>query len=95
MSSVLVSIEPRPSKRETIEAIYRAVGAPGWAAPNLDALADVLRDLSWLEPGPVELQWRVDPQLPSDDLDQIHDVLAAAVGESVGGAHPLSLAVHA
>ncbi len=50
-----VRIEPRPSKRETIEAIYQAVRAPSWAAPNLDALADILRDLSWLDPGPVEL----------------------------------------
>ena len=88
-----VHIEPRPSKRETIEAIYAAVAAPSWAAPNLDALADVLRDLSWREPGPIELDWEVDPLLPDAELEQIHDVLAAAVGESVGGAHPLSLRV--
>jgi hypothetical protein len=86
-------IAPRPSKQETIEAIYHAVGAPGWAAPNLDALADILRDLSWLPPGPVELDWMVSPDLPDADLESIHDVLAAAVGESVGGAHPLSLRV--
>jgi hypothetical protein len=88
-------IAPRPSKPETIEAIYRAVRAPSWAAPNLDALADILRDLSWLPPGPVELDWIVAPELPDADLEQIHDVLAAAVGESVGGAHPLSLRVRA
>ena len=86
-----VRIEPRPSKRETIKAIYQAVHAPSWAAPNLDALADILRDLSWLEPGSLELDWRVDPQLPAADLDQIHDVLIAAIAEGVGGAHPLSL----
>jgi hypothetical protein len=88
-----VHIEPRPSKRETIEAIYAAVTAPSWAAPNLDALADVLRDLSWREPGPLELDWQVDPVLPDADLEQIHDVLVASVGESVGGAHPLTLRV--
>jgi hypothetical protein len=86
-------ITPRPSKLETIEEIYRAVGAPGWAALNLDALADILRDLSWLPSGPVELDWVVSPELPDADLEAIHDVLAAAVGESVGGAHPLSLRV--
>ncbi len=86
-----VTIEPRPSKRETIEAIYRAVSAPAWAAPNLDALADILRDLSWLDPGPVELDWQIDPELPTADLDQIHDVLIAAIAAAVGGAHPLSL----
>jgi hypothetical protein len=90
---VQVRIEPRPSKRTTIEAIYRAVAAPQWAAPNLDALADVLRDLSWRVPGPVELDWQIDPLLPDTDLEQIHDVLAAAVAESAGGAHPLSLHV--
>ena len=92
---VQVHIPARPSKRETIEAIYHAVAAPAWAAPNLDALADILRDLSWREPGPLELDWHVDPDLPAADLRQLHDVLAAAIGESVGGAHPLSLRVHA
>ncbi len=89
-----VRIEPRPSKRETIVAIYQAVRAPSWAAPNLDALADILRDLSWLDPGPVELDWQVDPQLPAADLDQIHDVLIGVIAEAVGGAHPLALRLH-
>ena len=88
-----VSIEARPSKQSTIEAIYRAVAAPDWAAPNLDGLADILRDLSWRAPGPLELDWHIDSRLPDADLDQIHDVLAAAVAESAGGAHPLSLRV--
>jgi hypothetical protein len=94
MADVHVLIAPRPSKRETIAAIYEAVGAPAWAAPNLDALADVLRDLSWREPGPLELDWQIDPLLPGADLEQIHDVLAAATAQSAGGAHPLSLRVH-
>ena len=94
MVGVQVHVGPRPSKRATIEAIYAEVGAPAWAAANLDALADVLRDLSWRPPGPIELDWEVDPGLPDDDATAIADVLAAAVGESVGGAHPLSLRVH-
>lgn len=44
---------------EAIAEIYRQVNAPHWAAVNRDALADVLRDLSWLPPGPVTL--RVSP----------------------------------
>jgi Barstar (barnase inhibitor) len=88
-----VRIEPQPTKQAVIEAIYAAVDAPKWAAPNLDALADILRDLSWRAAGPLRLDWHVDPALPDDDLRAIHDVLAAAVGESVGGSHPLSLRV--
>ena len=88
-----VHIGPRPTKRAVIEAIYAAVDAPKWAAPNLDALADVLRDLSWRASGPLQLDWQLDPALPDADLRAIHDVLAAAVGESVGGSHPLSLRV--
>jgi hypothetical protein len=38
------------SKRAAIAEFYRAVEAPAWAAPNLDGLADVLGDLSWLPP---------------------------------------------
>ena len=45
------TVEESSTKADAIRAIYRAVDAPDWAAPNLDALADVLRDLSWLPPG--------------------------------------------
>jgi Barstar (barnase inhibitor) len=88
-------IPPRPTKRDTIQAIYDAVRAPNWAAPNLDALADILRDLSWLPPGPVNLEWQVAPDLPAPDVDAIHDVLIAAVAESARSAHPLTLRVMA
>jgi hypothetical protein len=44
---------------EAIADIYRQVNAPTWAAANRDALMDVLRDLSWLPPGPVTI--RVSP----------------------------------
>jgi hypothetical protein len=39
-----------------IAEIYRQVDAPPWAGANRDALADVLRDLSWLPPGPVTVR---------------------------------------
>jgi hypothetical protein len=50
-------VAPAATKHDAIRAIYAAVEAPDWAAPNLDALIDVLRDLSWLPPGPVELRF--------------------------------------
>jgi Barstar (barnase inhibitor) len=90
---VVVRIPARPTKRATIQAIYDAVEAPAWAAPNLDGLADILRDLSWRAPGPLVLEWDVGPELPEADLDAIHDVLAAAVAESARSEHRLSLRV--
>lgn len=41
------------NKQDAIREIYAKVSAPQWAAANLDALVDVLRDLSWLPAGPV------------------------------------------
>jgi hypothetical protein len=92
---MIVRIEPATSKRATIAAIYAALGAPDWAAPNLDALADILRDLSWRDPGPLELDWHICADLPDADLTAIHDVLAAAVAESAAGRNPLTLRVSA
>lgn len=88
-----VRIEPAATKRATIAAIYAALAAPEWAALNLDALADILRDLSWRAPGPLELDWRISADLPDADLAAIHDVLAAAVAESAGHRNPLTLRV--
>lgn len=84
-------IEPADTKRDAIRAIYRAVDAPDWAAPNLDALADVLRDLSWLPAGPVQLHWHVSPRLPAADRAAIGDVLAAAQAESTGTDRPITV----
>jgi hypothetical protein len=88
---VIAHVDPASDKQATIAAIYRAIDAPAWAAPNLDALADVLRDLSWREPGAVLLDWQVSPALPAADLAAIHDVLVASVTESARSAHPLTL----
>ena len=78
-------------KVEVINAIYRQVDAPSWAAPNLDALADVLRDLSWLPAGPVELELP-----PLDDLDEADRralllTVARAVDDSVESARPVRI----
>jgi hypothetical protein len=71
---------------DAIVAIYRQVGAPDWAAPNLDALADVLRDLSWLPAGPVHL---VVPQLTEPDAGKLRAVLRQVAGETADGPRPV------
>jgi hypothetical protein len=83
--------EASPTKRGTIEAILRALQAPEWAAPNLDALADVLRDLSWLPQGPAELHWQVSSALPSDTKSAITDVLSTAQRQTAAGPRPFRL----
>ncbi len=82
-------VRPAPSRRRAITAIFAALDAPPWAAPNLDGLADVLRDLSWLPPGPVILVWRASSQLPPRDRRVIEAVLHAAQQETAGGPRPV------
>ena len=72
------------TKADAIRAIYRAVDAPAWAAPNLDGLADVLRDLSWLPPGPVVLTW------PGAG-DAVVDVVRRVATESANTSRPLTV----
>ena len=79
------------ARRAAIREIYAAVRAPAWASPNLDGLADVLRDLSWLPTGPVIVPWRPPPELSPGDRDQIADVLRRAVAETAGTARPVSV----
>jgi hypothetical protein len=71
------------SVAEAIADIYRQVNAPSWAAANRDALADVLRDLSWLPPGPVTI--RVRPV----DQTLLGAVLDAAQQETADTARPV------
>ena len=79
------------ARRDAIREIYSAVRAPAWASPNLDGLADVLRDLSWLPTGPVTVRWRPPPELPRGDRDQIADVLRRAIAETAETARPVSI----
>lgn len=81
------TVEESSTKVDAIRAIYRAVDAPGWAAPNLDALADVLRDLSWLPPGPVVLVWPA----PSGGGNAAVDVVSRVAAETAGSEHPLTV----
>jgi hypothetical protein len=71
---------------EAILAIYLQVGAVEWPAVNLDALADVLRDLSWLPVGPVNL---VVPDLAEPDATQLRAVLWQVAGETADGPRPI------
>ncbi len=75
--------------REAIRAIYRQVDAPDWAAPNLDALADVLRDLSWLPPGPVSIVLPDLAFLAEDERRSLLLALARTVDETVDGDRPV------
>jgi hypothetical protein len=79
------------ARRDAIRELYSAVRAPAWASPNLDGLADVLRDLSWLPTGPVIVRWRPPPELPPGDRDQIADVLRRAVAETAETARPVKV----
>jgi Barstar (barnase inhibitor) len=78
------------SKHDAIAAFYRAVDAPGYAAPNLDALADVLGDLGWLPEGPVVLAWLGSTALAEDIRSQLINVLRDAATSSAAGPRPLT-----
>jgi hypothetical protein len=79
------------SKTDAIAAIYAQVAAPEWAARNLDALADVLRDLSWLPEGPVRLVLPDLDGLTDDERHAVLSVLARAVTESIGAQRPVQI----
>lgn len=69
------------TRAAAIADVYAQVRAPAWAAANLDALADVLRDLSWLPEGPV-------PVTLPDDAD-VARVVRRTAGETAGGPRPV------
>ena len=71
------------SKQDAIRAVYAQVHAPAWAAPNLDGLLDVLRDLSWLPEGPVTVA--------SDD-PSVRAVVRQAEADTADGPRPVRLA---
>lgn len=79
------------SKQDVIAAIYRAVDAPSYAATNLDALADILGDLSWLPGGPITLAWLGSDAVPTAVQTPLLDLLRNVADGSAGSAHPLSI----
>ncbi len=54
------------TKRQLLSAIGRALRFPDYYGQNLDALDELITDLSWLPPGPVELVW--------SDADELREV---------------------
>ena len=74
---------------EAIRAVYAQVEAPHWAAANLDALADVLRDLSWRAEGlvTIELPDVTDPA----DAARFVTVLRRATEETADTRRPVHL----
>ena len=80
------------AKRNAIAAIYAQLAAPAWAGTNLDGLADVLRDLSWLPDGPVRIALPDLAELDPDDRSALVHTLTRAVTESRGTPHPIELA---
>jgi len=80
-------------RRAAIAALYRQVSAPDWAAPNLDALADVLRDLSWLPAGAVRITVPDLTGLAADDRAALLVTLWRAAVESAGTAHEITVEI--
>jgi hypothetical protein len=76
-------------KADAIREIYAQVQAPSWAAANLDALADVLRDLSWLPEGPVVVRLPDVASLPVADREALLHTLARAVDETIDSLRPV------
>jgi hypothetical protein len=82
------------AKADAIGAIYEQVDAPEWAAPNLDGLADVLRDLSWLPERPVLITLPDLSRLPDDERAALLHVLAEAAAESIDSSRPVRIHGH-
>jgi hypothetical protein len=82
------------AKADAIRTIYAQVDAPEWAAPNLDALADVLRDLSWLPERPVLITMPELRPLPNEQRSALLHVLAEAMTESADSPRPLRIHGH-
>jgi len=76
-------------KQDAIRAIYAQVDAPAWASPNLDGLADVLRDLSWLPERAALITLPDLGGLSADERGALLRVLARAVDESIDSARPV------
>jgi hypothetical protein len=79
------------AKQAAIKAIYRQVSAPDWAAPNLDALADVLRDLSWLPEQGVEITLPDLADLDADDQRALLGVLRRVSTETSLSPRPVRI----
>jgi hypothetical protein len=87
-------IGPVRTKAELLAAFAGALGFPGWVGRNWDALADALRDLSWLPAGPRVVVWAGAGELRSvqpGSYATALDVLREATERSAGTERPLTV----
>lgn len=84
-------VAPARTKQALISAIYLALDAPGYAAENYDALADIVNDLGWLPAGPVRLAWVTNPALAAGVRRQVLEILTDAARESARSKRPLTV----
>lgn len=81
---------------EAMNAIAEALDLPDHFGHNLDALYDVLTDLSWLPPGEHMLIWSEPSALQAGDrpaYDAIRTVLTEAVADGTAGESFLSVLI--
>jgi RNAse (barnase) inhibitor barstar len=87
-------IGPVDSKAELLAAFAGALAFPDWVGRNWDALADALRDLSWLPAGPRVVVWAGAGELRAAQPAAYRtalEVLREASAPSVDSAHPLTV----
>jgi hypothetical protein len=80
-------IGPVGGKAELLAAFAGALAFPGWVGRNWDALADALRDLSWLPAGPRVLVWAgagelraIQPAVYRTALEILREAAAGSAG---------------
>ncbi|WP_329089207.1 barstar family protein [Streptosporangium sp. NBC_01469] len=103
VESMLGGATPHPldgvkitTSAEAMDAIAEALDLPDRFGHNLDALYDVLTDLSWLPPGEHTLVWSEPSTLRAGDrpaYDAIRTVLTEAVADGTGGESFLSVLI--
>jgi RNAse (barnase) inhibitor barstar len=86
-------VGPAASKRMFLADFARELEFPAWVGRNWDALADALRDLSWLPAGPLVVVWSEPSALLAKE-PRGHaialEVLQLAADESAGSERPLT-----
>lgn len=71
-------------KSELLAGLAKGLGLPAWFGHNWDALVDVLRDLSWCEPGATLAVVHDDlpTNLSREDLATYLEILSDAASEA-------------
>jgi hypothetical protein len=84
-------VGPAATKAELLADFARALRFPDWVGHNWDALADALRDLSWLPEGPHIVVWTGASKVDPSAYETALDVLQHATAMSEGTARPLTV----